>query len=102
MASLRGIAPCDDCTDAGALISTLVAVFRVRVKHEQVLAGQAADGARLNVLSGIYFVEPGQAVLFFRGADKRDGGDLTVKRGDYTFLWDFPAMQQDAPLEVLD
>jgi hypothetical protein len=89
-----------------------MAIFRVRVKHEQALAGHATDGARLNVLSGIYYVEPGtrskneaeghDAVLFFRGADKRDGGDLAVKRQDYTFLWDFPAMQNDAPLEVLE
>jgi hypothetical protein len=89
-----------------------MAIFRVRVKHEQVLAGLATDGARLNVLSGIYYVEPGvrpkkeaggaDAVLFFRGADNRNGGDLAVKREDYTFLWDFPAMQEDAPLEVVD
>ena len=79
-----------------------MAIYRVRIKHEQVLAGLAKDGARLNVLSGIYYVEPGDAVLFFRGADRRNGGDLSVKREDYTFLWDFPAMQKDAPLEVLD
>jgi hypothetical protein len=84
-----------------------MAIYRVRVKHEQVLAGFAKDGTRFNLVSGIYQVEPGvlsknDAVLFFRGADKRNGGDLAVKREDYTFLWDFPAMQTDAPLEVLD
>jgi len=77
--------------------------YRVRVRRELV-AGYAQDSARLSILSGEYVVELDAPAghLIFRGADRRDGGDLFVKLVEYLELAAFPNELANTQLEVIE
>lgn len=66
-----------------------MAIVNVRVRRGP-LSGRAEDGARLNIVAGVYQVDYEGNVLVFAGADKRTGGRITVDLRDYPEVGSFP------------
>ncbi len=64
-------------------------MYNIRVRRGP-LSGTTADGARLNIVAGIYEVDHVGDTLVFKHADQRNGGDIGVNLGDYVELAGFP------------
>lgn len=77
--------------------------YKVRVKDGAVLGGHAHDGTRLNIKPGTYDVErTADGDLVFKRADTRNTGDLVVRRGEYLELDDFPEINQNPYIVIVE
>lgn len=77
-----------------------MAVLNVRVRRGP-FSGVAEDGARLNILPGVYQADHEGETLVFADADRRTGGNVTVNLRDYPELGAFPgALEPNAQIEL--
>jgi hypothetical protein len=72
-------------TDKGQVM----AILNVRVRRGP-FSGIADDGARINILPGVYQVNHEGDALVFANADKRTSGNITVDLHDYPEIGSFP------------
>ena len=78
-------------------------IYKVKVKDGKLLGGHASDGARLNIIPGIYDVEKTtDGNLVFNSADTRDNRELVVRKGEYLELDDFPKIGQNHYIELVE
>ncbi|RQG99078.1 hypothetical protein [Paraburkholderia dinghuensis] len=77
-----------------------MAIVNVRVRRGP-LSGRAEDGARLNIVAGLYQVNHEGNTLVFAGADKRTSGSVTVDLRDCPEIGSFPdAMKPNTQIEL--
>jgi len=78
-------------------------LYRVRVKDGRIFGGYTTGDAKLNILPGEYDVDKiSNGDLLFKCAVKRDNADLTVRKGEYVELDEFPDVDSNPYLEVLE
>lgn len=77
-----------------------MSTHKIRVRR-QPFSGYARDNMRLEILPGVYQVTQDDSDLIFHGADQRNGGDITVRLGDYKELSNFPDVGPHKQIEVL-
>lgn len=76
-------------------------IYNVRVRRGP-LSGKADDGARINIVPGVYQVNHDGDTLVFADADKRTGGNVTVDLRDYAEVGSFPdAILPNTQIEVV-
>lgn len=77
-----------------------MAIVNVHVRRGP-LSGRAEDGARLNIVAGVYQVDHEGDMLVFAGADKRTGGSITVNLLDYAEIGSFPdSIEPNSQIEL--
>ncbi|MEX3900963.1 MULTISPECIES: hypothetical protein [Paraburkholderia] len=77
-----------------------MAIVNVRVRRGP-LSGRAEDGARLNIVAGVYQANHDGDLLVFADADKRTGGTITVDLRDYPEIGSFPdSIEPNSQIEL--
>ncbi|SAK70298.1 hypothetical protein AWB82_04208 [Caballeronia glebae] len=77
-----------------------MAIINLRVRRGP-FSGRAEDGARLNIVAGVYQADHDGDSLVFAGADKRTGGTITVNLRDYPDIGSFPdSIEPNSQIEL--